>query len=130
MSSSAQRYHIGSWIKIIIGVWLGILLYFLINPQEDPALAIGLLLVALFLVGWGASFYMFWAINSLARRVGDEALSDSYKMSLLFGFFIIINATLIFLEAWSKILGVILLLVFLGLFVVLFRQGNRARHDR
>ncbi|USN56482.1 MAG: hypothetical protein H6766_05570 [Candidatus Peribacteria bacterium] len=102
----------------------------MINPQEDPALAIGLLLIALFLVGWGASFYVFRAINSLTRRVSQEALSDSYKMSLLFGFFVIINATLIFLQARSKVLGIMLLVVFLGLFVVLFRQGNRARHDR
>jgi hypothetical protein len=56
----------------------------LINPQEDPALAIGLLLIALFLVAWGVSFYVFRGINSLTRRIAQEALSDSYKMSLLF----------------------------------------------
>lgn len=113
MNPSTQRYHIGAWLKIIVGVVLGMLLRFLINPQEDPALAIGLLLVAIFLVGRGVSFYLFRGINALVHRMDHEILSDSYKMSLLFGFFVIINATLLFLQAWSKVLGLIILAVFL-----------------
>ncbi len=130
MNSSTQRYHIGAWIKIGVGVLIAVLLWTLINPREDPAVAMGLLLVALFLVGRGVSFYFFWGVNALVHRMDQQILSDSYKMSLLFGFFVIINATLIFLEARSKVLGMMILVVFMGLFVVLFRQTKQRKNDR
>jgi hypothetical protein len=102
--TSYRRYHVGALLKISLGVIVGLLLYFFINPQQDPIVAISLILLSVFLVGRGTSFYGFWLINLVAKRTTDEIVSDSYKMSLLFGFFVIINSALIFMQAWSKLL--------------------------
>jgi type II secretory pathway component PulF len=51
-------------------------------------------------------------------------------MSLLFGFFVIINSALIFMQAWSKLLWGLLLVGFIGLFITLFVQRNKRKYDR
>ncbi len=120
-----KLYHMVSAIKLFL--WLGLLVidYSFIHVYEDPAIAIGLGFLWLFIACWGGSFFLFLWIQRVVRKVSsDRILKDSYKLSLLFWVYTMINVLLILLSYWTKLLGVWLLLVFIGLQIVLF-SNNR-----
>jgi len=124
-----RLYHIASVIKIILGAGILLLTYTFINVYEDPLIGIGLSMVGLFIVSRGASFYLFLAIQKRFRNLSsDRLIKDSYKLSLLFGIFIIINALLVFLWYRSKFLWLILLLGFIILQVLLFSEQKDDTH--
>ncbi|MFA7717410.1 MAG: hypothetical protein WC875_01740 [Candidatus Absconditabacterales bacterium] len=116
-----QLYHIASLTKFVLGALILIIDYTSINVYEDPAIGIGLGFLGLFIICWGASFYLFLRIQKMYRHTDKIRLAkDSYKLSLLFGIFVIINVLFLLLGRRSKILGILLLIGFVMLQITLF----------
>jgi hypothetical protein len=128
VQSSFYKYL--SLIKLI--VWLLILFvdYVAINVFEDPVVAIWILLVWCFLVARWASFFFFLFVQKTFRTRNFQWLleSDSYKLSLLFWMYTLLNVILIFLWHWSKTRGLILLCGFVLL--LYFLMMDSAKHAK
>ena len=126
----ASFYKYLSLIKLI--VWLLILFvdYVAINVFEDPVVAIWILLVWCFLVARWASFFFFLFVQKTFRTRNFQWLleSDSYKLSLLFWMYTLLNIILIFLWHWSKTRGLILLCWFILL--LYFLMMDSAKHAK
>lgn len=119
-----------SFLKIIIGVTLLCVAFFTINVFEDPGIGISLLLFGLFFVSWGGSFFLFMLLQNLFHQFPlSEAKKqkESYKLSLLFGLYILINIILLILEKRTKWNGFMLLMVFVIGQVILFVQPKDER---
>ncbi len=124
-----QLYYIASLSKFVLGVLILIMDYTSINVYEDPAIGIGLWFLWLFIAAWGGSFFLFYRIQKLYRHVEKvQLVKDSYKLSLLFGIFVILNVLLLLLGYWNKWLGIVLLGWFIALQVTLF-SGKQDIHD-
>ena len=123
VQSSFYKYL--SLIKLI--VWLLILFvdYVAINVFEDPVVAVGILLVWCFLVARWASFFFFLFIQKTFKTKNFQWIveSDSYKLSLLFWMYTLLNVILIFLWHWSKKRGLILLCGFILLLYLLMMDS-------
>ena len=123
VQSSFYKYL--SLIKLI--VWLLILFvdYVAINVFEDPVVAIGILLVWCFLVARWASYFFFLFIQKTFKIKGLEwaVESDSYKLSLLFWMYTLLNVILIFLWHRSKKRWIILLIWFIVLLYFLMMDS-------
>ena len=128
VQSSFYKYL--SLIKLI--VWLLILFvdYVAINVFEDPVVAIGILLVWCFLVARWASFFLFLFIQKSFKSTKIQwiAESDSYKLSLLFWMYALLNIILIFLWHWSKWWWLVLLWWFILLLYFLLLDS--AKHAK
>ena len=128
VQSSFYKYL--SLIKLI--VWLLILFvdYVAINVFEDPVVAIWILLVWCFLVARWASFFFFLFVQKTFRTRNFQWLleSDSYKLSLLFWMYTLLNIILIFLWHWNKTRGLILLCGFILL--LYFLMMDSAKHAK
>ncbi len=123
-------YHIAAVIKFVL--WLGILIldYTTINVYEDPVIGIWLGFLWLFILSWWASFYLFIGVQKLFRDISPTRLiKDSYKLSLLFGIFVLINVLFLLLWYWSKLLGLIFLIGFIALQVTLFSENDKRADD-
>ena len=120
-------YKYLSLIKLI--VWLLILFvdYVAINVFEDPVVAIWILLVWCFLVTRWASFFFFLFIQRSFKNTKIQwvAESDSYKLSLLFWMYALLNIILIFLWHWSKGWGLVLLWWFILLLYFLLIDSSK-----
>lgn len=122
-------YKLASVSKIIL--WLIILItdYTMINVYEDPFVGIGLGLVGVFVLSRGVSFFIFFYAQELFRKIEyrERNLKDSYKLSLLFGLFSLINVLFLLLGSWNKRLWLILLAGFILLQYFLFLEP---KHDK
>lgn len=120
-------YKYLSLIKLI--VWLLILFidYVAINVFEDPVVAIWIFLVWCFLFSRWASFFIFLFLQKVFKRENIEwsLESDSYKLSLIFGMYALLNVILIFLWYRSKFRWLILLWIFLLLLYFLLLDSNK-----
>ncbi|MCX6822751.1 MAG: hypothetical protein NTX91_01985 [candidate division SR1 bacterium] len=124
-----QLYYIASLSKFVLGVLILIMDYTSINVYEDPAIGIGLGFLGLFIAAWGGSFFLFYRIQKLYRHIEKgQLVKDSYKLSLLFGIFVILNVLLLLLGYWNKWLGIVLLGGFVALQVTLF-SGKQETYD-
>ena len=123
-------YRYISLIKLI--VWLLILFvdYVAINVFEDPVVAMGILLVWCILFSWWLSFFFFLFIQNTFKIKNFQWVteSDSYKLSLLFWIYALLNVMLIFLWYWSKTRGLILLWWFIWLLYLL--MIDTAKHAK
>jgi hypothetical protein len=128
IQSSFYKYL--SLIKLI--VWLLILFidYVAINVFEDPIVAISILLVWCFLVARWASFFFFLFIQKTFKSKNFQGIveSDSYKLSLLFWIYTLLNIILIFWWHRSKMRGLILLWGFILL--LYFLMMDSAKHAK
>ena len=126
----ASFYKYLSLVKLI--VWLLNLFvdYVAINVFEDPVVAIWILLVWCFLVARWASFFFFLFVQKTFRTRNFQWLleSDSYKLSLLFWMYTLLNIILIFLWHWNKTRGLILLCGFILL--LYFLMMDSAKHAK
>ena len=113
-------------------VWLIILFvdYVSINVFEDPVVAVGILLVWCFLVARWASFFFFLFVQKTFKAKNFQWIveSDSYKLSLLFWIYTLLNIILIFLWHWSKVRWLILLWAFILL--LYFLMMDSAKHAK
>lgn len=119
-------YKYLSLIKLI--VWLLILLidYMAINVFEDPIVAIWISLVWCFLFTRWASFFLFLFLQKVFKKKNvDWIESDSYKLSLLFWMYALLNIILIFLWYWSKLRWLLLLWAFLFILYLLLLDSNK-----
>ncbi len=123
-------YHIASLIKLILGLLIILITYTSINIYEDPIIGIWLGMLWLFIAARGASFYLFLGIQKLFRDISETRLiKDSYKLSLLFGIYVLINALFLLLWYRSKILWLILLVGFIVLQVTLFSEQKKTTNE-
>lgn len=119
-------YKYLSLIKLI--VWLLILLidYMAINVFEDPIVAIWISLVWCFLFSRWASFFLFLFLQKVFKKKNvDWIESDSYKLSLLFWMYALLNIILIFLWYWNKLRWLLLLWAFLFILYLLLLDSNK-----
>lgn len=123
-------YYIASSIKLVLGLLIMLITYTSINVYEDPVIGIGLSILWLFIAARGASFYLFLALQKFFRDVPqDRLVKDSYKLSLLFGIYVLINALFLLLWYWNKFLWLILLVWFIILQVVLFSEHKTTNNE-
>lgn len=123
-------YQIASTSKLVLWIIILVLVYSYINVYEDPWAWISLWLLWLFITLWWLSFYVFllWQKIFRTNQDIDRITKDSYKLSLLFGIYSIINVLLLVLWTWSKFLWLILLIWFIGLQILLFSE-NQTKHE-
>lgn len=113
--NSSNIYQLLSAIKCLLGILILVITYTSINVYEDPAVAISLSFLGIFIAARWASFFLFLAIQKIYRKQLDHLtiVKESYKLSLLFGIYIIINYLLILLGRRNKFIGILIF----GLFV-------------
>ena len=123
-------YYIASLIKMVLGMLILLVTYTSINVYEDPMIGIGLGILGLFILARGASFYMFVGIQKFFRELPkDRLIKDSYKLSLLFGIYVLINALFLLLWYRSIFLWIILLVWFIVLQVALFSEQKKTTNE-
>ncbi len=123
-------YHIASLIKLVLGALILLITYTSINVYEDPVIGIALGVVWIFIVARGASFYLFLGIQKRFREISQTRLiKDSYKLSLLFGIYVLFNVLFLLLGHWTKFLGIILLVGFIILQVALFSEQKKTTNE-
>lgn len=123
-------YHIASLIKFVLGLLILLITYTSINVYEDPIIGIGLSILWLFIAARGASFYLFLALQKFFRDVPqDRLIKDSYKLSLLFGIYVLINALFLLLWYRTKFLWIILLIWFIILQIALFSEQKTKTNE-
>ncbi|PID34990.1 MAG: hypothetical protein CR971_00530 [candidate division SR1 bacterium] len=113
----------------MLGIITTLLTYYNINIYEDPAIAIILGFIGLFITLWGISFFVFLGVLYLINDEQTDILrleKDSYKSSFLFGIYILINILLIILTQRTTLLGVVLLAIFILLHIILFKTTKYA----
>lgn len=118
-----MSFHRLSFLKIIIGVMLAGVALFAINVYEDPGIGISLLLFGVLFLSRGSSFFLFLFLQNIFHQFPYNAkrkAKESYKLSLLFGVYILINIILLILEKRTKLTGLLLLGVFAMGQVILF----------
>ena len=122
-------YDIVAGAKIFLWLLIIFVTYHYINVYEDPLVAFGLGLLGMFILSWGASFYLFVLIQKWFRTLQTrDIMKDSYKLSLLFGIYVIFNVLLILLGYRNKFVWLILLVGFILLQVFLF-SSLRDSHE-
>lgn len=123
-------YHIASLVKLVVGLAILLITYTSINVYEDPVIGIGLIILWLFIAARGASFYLFLVLQKFFREISEERLvKDSYKLSLLFGIYILINALLLLSWYRNKFIWIILLVGFIGLQAILFSEHKTRTNE-
>jgi uncharacterized membrane protein YesL len=125
VQSSFYKYL--SLIKLIVW-WLILFIdYVAINVFEDPVVAIWIFLVWCFLVARWASFFFFLFVQRtfMTKKLQWMPESDSYKLSLLFGMYTLLNVILIFMWHWTKVRGLILLCGFILLLYFLMMDSSK-----
>ncbi|HCY20268.1 TPA: hypothetical protein DIC40_00045 [Patescibacteria group bacterium] len=115
-------YHLASAIKFALGIAIIIITYTSINVYEDPIIGIALAFLGIFIAARGGSFYLFLGIQKLYQHKKTLLLmyKDSYKLSLLFGIYMVINFLLIVLGWRNKFIGILLLGGFVRIHISLF----------
>lgn len=120
-----KLYYIISGIKAVLGLFILIILYNYINVYQDPVVGIALWFLWSFIFFWWISFFVFLWIQKLFRQQAeDRIIKDSYKLSLLFGIFALLNIGLILLEKRSKVLWLVLLVLFIALHIMLLSENR------
>jgi hypothetical protein len=125
-------YQIASATKFVLWLIILILVYSYINVYEDPWVGISLGFLWLFIMLRWLSFYIFLLWQKLFRTNQDEEriTKDSYKLSLLFWIYAVINVLLLILWNRSKFLWLILLVGFIALQISLFSEKKQSHEHR
>lgn len=124
-------YHILSGIKCLLGASILLITYTTVNVYEDPGVGIGLSFLGIFIITRGISFFVFFLLEKHTHKELEHLtiIKESYKLSLLFGIYIIINYLLILLWRRNKIVGILLLGFFIWLEFTLYSETGE-HHDR
>lgn len=119
-------YRITSIVKIILWITVLFVTYTSINIYEDPVIALSLWFLWIFILAWWLSFFwfLFWQRLFHKLKSDDDAIKDSYKLSLLFWFFCIINALLLVMSRWNKLTWLIILVAFIFIQIFLFEKKD------
>lgn len=118
-------YKIASIIKILLWLFIIFITYTSVNIYEDPAIWIGLWFLWSFIAIRWSSFFLFlrWQ-NIFRKKTKERIIKDSYKLSLLFGIYAMIN--ILFLVLWkrTKLIWFILLWWFILIHILLLENQN------
>lgn len=109
-------YHIFSLTKMAVAIMILLLLYFTIDPYSDPLIAISWGMVWFFLLARWCSFFFFRWWNKYIKKINTEEeknITQSYKLSLLFGIYILFNIIFLLKERRTILWWVILLIWFI-----------------
>lgn len=119
-------YHMTAIIKIILWITVILITYTSINVYEDPVIALSLWFLWIFILARWLSFFLFLLWQKLFHKLksDDDATKDSYKLSLLFWFFCIINALLLVMSRRNKAIGLIILVAFIIIQIFLFERKD------
>lgn len=125
-------YQIASATKFVLWLIILILVYSYINVYEDPWVGISLWFLWLFVMLRWLSFYIFLLWQKIFRTNQDQEriTKDSYKLSLLFGIYAVINVLLLILWNRSKFLWLLLLVWFIALQISLFSEKKKPHEHR
>ena len=104
MKINLKFYHFVSLAKIILWLFILLVTYTYINIYEDPTIAISLWFIWIFIsIRWISFFLFLWGQKLFRKTHNLRIIKDSYKLSLLFGIYCIINILLLILWSWNKI---------------------------
>lgn len=119
-------YYTTAIVKIVLWIIVLLITYTSINVYEDPIIALSLWFLWVFILAWWASFFLFLLWQKLFHKLksDEDATKDSYKLSLLFWFFCIINALLLLMSRWNKSVWLIILIVFIFIQIFLFEKKD------
>ncbi len=109
-------YHILTIIKIVLWIWILLIVGFTIDPTLDPAIWLAFWFWGIFMTIRWISFYIFLLSKKLFNKkklTNEEIAIDSYKMSLLFWLYVIINLLIMYQWRWTKGLWIILFILFI-----------------
>ena len=125
MIVQSNFYKYLSLIKLIVGLLILFIDYAAVNVFEDPFVAIWILLVWSFLVSRWASFFFFVFMQKAFKnkKIQNSPESESYKLSLLFWMYALINIILILMWHWSKMRWLIILWAFILLLYFLMMDS-------
>jgi len=124
-------YYWASIAKIILWLFIVFITYTSINVYEDPAIAVSLGFIWIFIwIRW-ISFYLFLRGQKLFRKTENiRMLKDSYKLSLLFGIYIVINILLLMLWGWNKFRWILLLGWFILIQILLLESKYETNDEK
>lgn len=118
-------YNIWALIKIIVWSLTIFYLYNYVNVFQDPTIWLAFWFLWIFLVVWGISFYIFYIFSKFfSQKPNITIASKSYKTSLLFGLYILINIALIVLENWTKLLWLLIFVIFVVLQLLTVNEND------
>lgn len=118
-------YYIASIIKAVIWILITIFTYTSINVYEDTAIAIILWFVWIFILARWVSFFLFlWWYKLFSKKKEEQQIKDSYRLSLLFGIYCLLNILLLIGWYWSKIRWILILIWFIALQIFLIEWNN------
>lgn len=119
-------YNISSLTKIILWAVILLITYTSINVYEDPIIALSLWFLWIFILSRWISFFLFLFEQRLFHQLKSEEniTKDSYKLSLLFWIFCMINVLLILWSHRNKLIWIILLIVFILMQIFLFERND------
>lgn len=118
-------FYIASIIKAILGLIITIFTYTSINIYEDTAIAIILWFIWVFILARWVSFFLFlWWHKLFSNRDHERQVKDSYRLSLLFGIYCIINILLLIWGHRNKIRWIIILVAFVAIQIFLLEWSN------
>ncbi len=121
-------YHIASIIKAVIWLFITIFTYTSINVYEDTAIAIILLFIGIFTLARWLSFFLFlWWHKLFSKKSNELQIKDSYKLSLLFWIYCLLNILLLIWWYRNKIFWIIILIAFIALQIFLLWWNNENR---
>jgi hypothetical protein len=83
-------------------------------------------MIGFFLLAWGLSFFFFWAWKKYISKQQDDntAITTSYKLSLLFGLYILFNIIFLLNERRTVLGGIVLLIGFVLIQGILLPEGK------
>ena len=84
-------------------------IYHYINIYQDPVVGLSLGFLSVFLFIWGLSYFIFLIVAKFFSSSYDHLSSLCYKLSLIFGLFVMVNITFFLVEQRNVILGIVLL---------------------
>lgn len=122
-------YYIASIIKIVIGALITIFTYTSINVYEDTAIALILWFIGIFILARWVSFFLFLGWYKLLNKLSiEQQTRDSYRLSLLFGIYCLINILLLIWGYRNKIRWILILVWFIALQIFLI-EGTHAKPE-
>jgi len=119
-------YNTIAFAKIILGALILLITYTCINVYDDPVIALSLWFLWIFILARWISFFVFLFEQRLFHQLKSEEQlkKDSYKLSLLFWIFCIINVLLILLSRRNKLVWLALLILFILMQIFLFERND------
>lgn len=118
-------YNIWALIKIIVWTMTMFYLYNYVNVFQDPTIGLAFGFLWIFLFIWWVSFYVFYIFSKFfSQKANITIASKSYKTSLLFWLYILINIALIILENWTKLLWLLIFVIFVVLQLLTVNEND------